>query len=50
MLTMFDEAFVMSTFELDTIKRRNIRPQEIFLGVFALDFLPTLTELYHTIR
>ena len=35
----------MNTFELEHILRRNISPQEIFLGVFALDGLPTRTEL-----
>ena len=35
----------MNTFELEHILQRNISPQEIFLGVFALDGLPTRTEL-----
>ena len=35
----------MNTFELEHILQRNISPREIFLGVFALDGLPTRTEL-----
>ena len=35
----------MNTFELEHILQRNISPREIFLGVFALDSLPTRTEL-----
>ena len=35
----------MNMFELEHILQRNISPQEIFLGVFALDGLPTRTEL-----
>ena len=37
----------MNTFELETILKRNITPQEIFLGVFALDCLPTRSDLRH---
>ena len=35
----------MNTFELEHILQRNVSPREIFLGVFALDGLPTRTEL-----
>ena len=35
----------MDTHELDTILRRNTATQETFLGVFALDHLPTMAEL-----
>ena len=38
---------VENTFELETILKRNITPQEIFLGVFALDGLPTRSDLRH---
>ena len=40
----------MNTFELEHILQRNISPREIFLGVFALDGLPTRTELRQRIR
>ena len=35
----------MNTFELHNILQRNISPREIFLGVFALDGLPTPDKL-----
>ena len=35
----------MNTFELEHILQQNISPQEIFLGVFALDGLQTRTAL-----
>ena len=35
----------MNKFEFEHILQRNISPREIFLGVFALDGLPTRTEL-----
>ena len=40
----------MNTFELYNILQRNISPQEIFLGVFALDGLPTRSELHQRNR
>ena len=35
----------MDTRELETILKRNVSSRDIFLGVFALDHLPTVTEL-----
>ena len=40
----------MNTNELEKILQRNITPRDLFLGVFALDGLPTLTELRHNNR
>ena len=36
----------MDTRELETILKRNVSSRDIFLGVFALDHLPTVTELH----
>ena len=46
-LTMFDCKSIMNTFELETTLKRNITPQEIFLGVIALDGLPKRSDLRH---
>ena len=40
----------MNTFELHNILQRNISSREIFLGVFALDGLPTRAELHQKNR
>ena len=37
----------MDTLELESILQRNSNARSTFLGVFALDHLPTTTELYN---
>ena len=39
----------MNTFELETIIKRNITPEEIFLGVFALDYPSNFDSLIHLV-